>query len=78
MVTSYYKRRGLLISWLRLPLTLLHIRGERPADAAEEIRYLESRRASYSKSRPMQIALAALRRRAAEVGGPGGGRVAQA
>lgn len=59
-----YRRRKLLIAWLRLPLTLLNIRGERPRDAAEEVRYLESRHASYVSSRPMKIVLAALRRRA--------------
>ncbi len=64
-IASNYRRRGLLISWLRLPLTLLSIRGESLADAVEEMRYLESHRRSYLKSRPMQIALAALRRRIA-------------
>jgi hypothetical protein len=62
---SNYRRRGLFVSWLRLPFTLLSIRGESLADAAEEVRYLESHRRSYLSSRPMQIVLAALRRRVA-------------
>lgn len=60
-----YKRRGFLISWLSLPLTLLQIQGERPADAAEIVRYLKSRHSSYLRSQPMKIIFAALQRRAA-------------
>ena len=59
-----YKRRGLLVSWLRLPLTLLQIQTERPADAAEIVRYLKSRRSGYLRSQPMKIVIAALQRRA--------------
>ena len=61
-----YRRRKLLSAWLHLPFTLLKIRGERPRAAAEAVRYLESRHSSYVSSRPMQIILEALRRRAAE------------
>ena len=63
MALPYRRRKG-LNAWLNLPLTLLKIRSERPRDAAEEVRYLESRQSSYVSSRPMQIILAALRERA--------------
>ena len=70
MAFSSYRRRSWLAGWLSLPYTLLRIRIERPNDAAEEVRYLSSRGPSYSRSRPMQIILAALRRRAADTLGP--------
>lgn len=59
-----FKQRNALVSWLRLPFMLLRIRTQRPADAAEVLRYFKTKRLPYLRTRPMRIVLAALRRQA--------------
>lgn len=63
MKNKPFPKRGSLMTWLLLPFDLWRIRRESPADAAELIRYIESRRSPRMKTRPMQLILTELRKR---------------